>query len=515
MVGLGLAVGAVSAAGVAAPSTATRRLAGDDPFALGVASGDPLPDAVVIWTRLVVDPCAPDGELPPGDRDVDWQVALDERFRTVVRAGTVRARRPTAHAVKVDVTGLPPGADLWYRFRVDGHVSPTGRTRTAPLAFAPAGALTVAWASCQNWSDGHYPAYTDMAAHAPDVVLHLGDYIYEKPIPTQNGRQPGQSVPASARFEAETLDDYRERYALYKSDPALREAHRMSPFIVTMDDHEVDNNWAATIPEDGMDTARFMRRRAAAFQAWWEHMPVRLPAPNGGRLRMYRRFRFGTLAQFDLLDTRQYRDDQVNGDNDTAQNSATADPHRTLLGSTQERWLAAGLDTSTRWSVLAHQVPIADLARIDDGVRSVSMDGWSGYQAQRRRLLDAVRARRVDNLVSLVGDIHRNVVADIRTDYDRASPTLGVEFAGTSISSGGDGSDSDATDRALKSASPHVRFGNAQRGYVLGRITERAWESEFRVSDRVSDPAAPLRRRAVVTVPARDGGGRAPVVDVV
>jgi alkaline phosphatase D len=241
-----------------------------------------------------------------------------------------------------------------------------------------------------------------------------------------------------------------------------------------------------------------------AYKAWWENTPVRAELrPNGPDMQIYRRFGFGDIAQFSVLDTRQYRSDQVNGDTDGPQNDLTAQPGRTITGASQERWILDGLASSTaRWNVLAHQTTIADLARTKNGARAVSMDSWSGYEASRARILDGARERRVGNLVSIVGDIHRSVVSELKSTYTRPAPTVGVELAGTSIASGKDGADSDENDQQLKAASPHVKFGNAQRGYVLNRLTHSDWQAEFRVADSIADPALPLHRRATITIPA-------------
>ncbi|MFT4042288.1 MAG: alkaline phosphatase D family protein [Gordonia sp. (in: high G+C Gram-positive bacteria)] len=484
---------------------------GHNPFTLGVASGDPLPDGVVLWTRLAADPLARGGGMGSLAVPVEWEVATDESARHVVRRGMTIATPLNGHSVHVDVRGLQPSADYFFRFRANGEISPTGRTRTAPAAGHHHHALTFAFASCQSWADGYYLAFADMAAHAPDLVFHLGDYIYEKPIPADGGRRHTIAMPSSAQHECMTLDDYRDRYALYKLDPDLQRAHSVSPFITIFDDHEVDNNWAADIPEDGAPIPAFLARRAQAMRAWWENTPVRTAQqPHGLDIRAYRRFTFGDLAQFSVLDTRTYRSDQVNGDNDHPQNAATADPRRTITGAAQERWLLDGLGASTaRWNVLAHQTTIADLARERHGTRAVSMDGWSGYEASRARILDGARARNVRNLVSVVGDIHRNIVSELRSTYTRPAPTVGVELAGTSITSGADGQDSDANDRALKAASPHIHFGNAQRGYVLNRLSHDRWEAEYRVATSIAHSTGTLHRRALITIP----NGR-PEIDV-
>jgi alkaline phosphatase D len=435
---------------------------------------------------------------------VDWEMAQDSSFRHIVRGGRALATSEDGHSVHVDVRGLSPSTDYFYRFRSRGHISDTGRTRTAPAAGADVTGMTFAWASCQAWGDGFFNAYDDMASAAPDVVFHLGDYIYEKPIPPDGARRETSAMPSSCHSECRTLDDYRDRYALYKLDPHLQRAHRTSPFIITFDDHEIDNNWAGTVSEDNVPIPQFLLRRAAALKAWWESTPVRATFnPTRGDIRIYRRFTFGNLAEFSVLDTRQYRSDQVNGDTDGPLNRLTADPARTITGDVQERWILDGLASGgARWNVLAHQTPMADLARYRNGSAAVSMDAWSGYEGSRTRILDGARMRGVDNLVSIVGDIHRSVVSELKSTYTRPAPTVGIEMAGTSIASGGDGSDSDDSDRELKAASPHVKFGNAQRGYVLNSVTQRNWEATFRVAESIADPDTRLYTRATITVPA-------------
>lgn len=473
-------------------------------FTLGVASGDPLPDGVVLWTRLAVDPMARGGGMCGVPVNVDWEVATDETMRRVIRRGTTIATADGGHSVHIDLRGLQPSTEYFYRFRALGDISVIGRTRTAPAASAQPRLLTVAVASCQNWGEGYFVAYRDLAAHAPDVVFHLGDYIYETPPPARGPRR-GDPRPRSAFRAATSIDDYRDRYALYRADADLQEAHRVSPFIMGFDDHEVADNWAGDVPADGTAMRDFVIRRAAGLRAWWENTPTRISARRPGvDMRAYRRFTFGDLAQFHLLDTRSHRSDQVNGDRDTAQDARTADPTRTMLGSAQEQWLLDGLaQPRRRWNVIAQQLPMADLARLDGTTRAVSMDGWSGYEPARTRILDGAHRRDVTGLVSLAGDIHRSVVADLRSDYRTESPVVGVELAGTSISSGGDGEDSDDNDRRLKAASPHVRFGNAQRGYLLNRVRPDRWECEMRVTDTVADPGARLYRRALITIPTR------------
>lgn len=299
------------------------------------------------------------------------------------------------------------------------------------------------------------------------------------------------------------LNDYRDRYAMYKADENLAAAHASAPFVTTFDDHEVDNNWASQISQDDDDPKQFLLRRADAFKAWWENTPVRANLrPSGPDMKVYRRFSFGDLVDFSVLDTRQYRSDQANGDGEHAQNAETADPSRTITGAEQEQWILDGFSSPSKWNFLAHQTVISDLARGLDADRKVGMDPWSGYEASRHRILDGARDRGTKNVASIVGDIHRTIVSELRRDYqDQVSPVVGVEIATTSIASGKDGADVDTTGAAITHGSPHVKFGNARRGYLRASLTPSEWRSEVRVLDAVSTPGNAVRTAATVTVP--------------
>lgn len=500
---LGGTAAAQSPADSSSASASSAGLAGlDHPFSLGVASGDPLPDSVILWTRLAPQPFAPGGGMPPVPVPVGWEVAEDARFASVVARGTAIAVPEDAHSVHVDVRGLRPWREYFYRFTLPGVASPVGRTRTTPAPGAALAGLRFSWASCQSWPDGYYNAYDDMAARGDDVVFFLGDYIYEGEI-KDSGIRDLSGVPTEVRAEPYTLDQYRLRYGLYKGEAPLQRAHAAAPWIVTIDDHEVDNNWAAQISQDDDDPVEFLRRRAQAFKAWWEHTPTRLAPPTGPDLTIYRRVDYGDLARFSVLDTRQYRSDQLHGDKDHALDAETADPARTITGPEQEKWLLDGLAGSpTTWNVLAHQTVITDLPQVKDGERLVSMDQWGGYEASRHRVLDGAAARGTRNLVSMVGDIHRNVVSELRRDYRDDSPAVGVEFAGTSIASGKDGKDSDAANEQYLAHNPAVKFGNAQRGYVGVQLTREAWTADLRVAEKNTAPGQPLHTRATIRVPA-------------
>ncbi|MDN6439334.1 MAG: alkaline phosphatase D family protein [Corynebacterium nuruki] len=480
---------------------------GADLFSLGIASGDPLPDSVILWTRLAPSPLEPGGGMPPLPVPVDWEVATDPSFRRIVARGTEIALPDNAHSVHVTVNGLQPWTEYHYRFRARGQITDPGRTKTTPAAGQSLPALSFAWASCQNWVNGLWTAYTDLAdttSHGPlDVILHLGDYIYEGDHRKSDARDT-RDIDFSVTREPYTLDEYRLRYSLYKREPELQTAHRAAPWIVTMDDHEVDNNWAGEISQDDDDPAAFLQRRAQAFKAWWEHTPTRVQAPTGPTLTIYRQAVYGDLATFNVLDTRQYRSDQLYGDGSHVQDAGTADPARTMVGAQQENWLLDNLASSTtRWNILAHQTVMTDLAQMTDGERQVSMDGWSGYEASRHRILDGAVDRGVDNLMSIVGDIHRNTVSELKRDYrDGHSPAVGVEIAGTSISSGGDGEDLDAAAENMLATTPEIKLSSAQRGYVRTTVTPEKWSSDLRVVDQVTTPGGRMRTRATVTVPA-------------
>ncbi|HKG92793.1 MAG TPA: alkaline phosphatase D family protein [Gemmatimonadaceae bacterium] len=463
----------------------------DDPFQLGVASGDPTPDGAVLWTRLAPRSLEPEGGMDGQRAVVGWEVADDESFGRVVARGRATAAPELGYSVHVDVRGLAPERWYFYRFTAGDAASPVGRLRTtpAPGAIAP---LRFAVASCQHYEQGLFTALGHLAREPElDLVTHLGDYIYEY------AAAPGR-VRAHAGLEARTLDDYRRRYAQYKADPLLRGAHERCPWVVTWDDHEVDNNYAGLVGENGAESEEQMReRRAAAYQAWWEHQPVRVPrARSWADLSITRRFDWGALARFWMLDTRQFRGDQPCGDGHQVPCADWADPSRTMLGAAQERWLLDGLAGSRAagWQVLANQVMLAPFDEDSDAGRRFSMDQWSGYPAARDRLLGALTARARHRTVVLTGDIHSSWVNELRSSFSApTAPTVAAEFVGTSISSGGDGADrvGIVTDAAL-AANPHLKWHNARRGYFTCAVTPELWRAEYRVVPFVSQPDAPV-----------------------
>jgi alkaline phosphatase D len=473
--------------------TRRPRLAGD-PFTLGVASGDPTPSGAVIWTRLAPQPLDPDGGLAGERVGVDWEVAEDDAFTQIVRRGRATAAPELGYSVHVDVPGLEPDRWYVYRFTIPDGSSPPGRLRTTPAAGAVT-PLRFAFASCQHYEQGYYTAYDHLAREELDLVAHLGDYIYE--YAGVDGR-----VRKYATTEVRTLDQYRARYAQTKSDPALMLAHARAPWIVTWDDHEVDNNYAGLVGENAMEAEEQMRqRRATAYQAWWEHQPVRVPrARSWADLGITRVVDWGALARFWVLDTRQYRSDQACGDGlDEVPCGDWADPARTLLGAAQERWLLDGLPASgARWQVLANQVTVAPFDQASGPARGLWMDSWAGYPASLERLLTAVARHAANRTVVLTGDIHSNWVNELRARYDRPdAPVVGAEFVGTSISSGGDGAEASRMwSDAARAENPHALWHNARRGYVGCVVTGDDWRTSYRTVPFVSRRGAPVETAA-------------------
>ncbi|HEY9236312.1 MAG TPA: alkaline phosphatase D family protein [Phenylobacterium sp.] len=489
----------------------------DTPFTLGVAAGDPAPDGFVIWTRLAPQPLGEHGGMPPLAVVVRWEVAEDERFQRVARSGEALARPELAHSVHVEVDGLKPRRPYWYRFRVDGaaDASPAGMARTAPAAGDHPERVRLASAGCQHYQGGLFTAWRYLSQENDlDAVFHYGDYIYEGGAPAK----PPVILDAAGRpidrrhvgGEIYSLDDYRRRYAQYKTDPDLQAAHAAAAFIVSFDDHEVDNNFAGDIDQDGTPPEFFALRRMAAMQAWYEHMPVRRAQfPRGGRTVMYRRFDYGSLLRMHVLDTRSYRSDQL-CERVGAPNCRTVDdPSATMLGAGQEAWLAAGLRNSAGWNLLAQQVFVMPYQRrlLDGSVQPGGTDTWSGYPEARRRLVRTITDSGLTNVVVATGDAHIHAVGTVPLrDDEPDGPAAATEFLATSITSGGDGSAETEGTLAILRGSPNVSLVNAQRGYQTFDVTRREWNTELKVLDRVQAPAGKLSTLARYVVEPRRPG---------
>jgi alkaline phosphatase D len=447
----------------------------DEVFALGVASGDPRADSVILWTRLVADPTVPDGAIGTADPvPVAWEVATDEGFDDVVAGGAAVAEEALAHSVHVEVDGLDPDSWYWYRFTVDGRTSPAGRARTTPADDDDPEVLRFAFASCQNRQDGFWTAHDHLAEEDVDLVLFLGDYIYEGP-PEPESVQPCVTAAPS------DLPSYRARWAEYKADPALRAAHARAPWVCTWDDHEVGNDYAGDVAYgmaagDEAARERFLTLRAAAYQAFYEHQPVRLDPPDGADLRIYRSVDWGTLARFCVLDGRQYRSDQECGATAVIAGAgplcaaAEADD-RTMLGAEQEAWLGEALGSSeARWNVVAQQTVVAN---VPFAAGLVNLDQWDGYPAARERLVGQLAG--VANPVVITGDIHLSAAGTIES---APGEPVAAELVGTSISSSFPLAEAI---EALVSELPNVQYINAhQRGYVVCEVTADELRADFR-----------------------------------
>jgi alkaline phosphatase D len=475
------------------------------PFSLGVASGDPWPDSVVLWTRLAPEPFD-GGGMPMANVEVSWQIATDRTFRTIVKSGTVIARPELGHSVHVEAGGLSAGREYWYRFRCGGETSQIGRTKTAPAPGTPVDRIRFGVCGCGHYETGYFSAYGRLGDEQFDFVFHTGDYIYE-------GRGDKHRNPRNVRHhlgeEIYTLVDYRNRYAQYKSDPDLLAAHLSAPFIVAWDDHEVDNDYAGDQDERDTPPEVFLLRRAAAYQAYYESMPLRHTSlPTGPTLPLFRHLKFGNLIDLSVLDTRQYRSKQA-ACGDPAQCPELFDVNRTILGDAQEKWLFDNLAKSdATWTVVAQQVPtFARDMNAANPVSRYSVDKWDGYVQSRKRLFGHLRDAKTPNPIVLSGDVHNHWCADLKTDFaDPGSPTVGVEFTNSSVTSGGDGADVTPTWELIRKDNPHVTYHNNKRGYLACTATAAAMRADFRVVDRVTIADQPARTaRSMVVEAGRPG----------
>ena len=466
------------------------------PFSLGVASGYPSPAGVVLWTRLT-------GDLGPLAIPVRWEVASDDSMKKIISHGEMNADPEWAHSVHVEVQGLEPDRWYWYRFTALDAQSTIGRTRTAPAASARPARLRFAFASCQHYEQGYFGAYRHIVADQPDLLVFLGDYLYESSWGKELVRSHGSPVPYA-------LEQYRARHALYKTDPDLQAAHAACPWIVTWDDHEVVNDYADDRSADGMDRKSFLERRAAAYRAYYEHMP--LPArmrPDGPHMRIYTQLGWGALARFYLLDNRQYRSWQACPRPGRRGGSNTVDveacprlgaPGRSMLGRAQERWLDGAFnETRAKWNILAQSTLMAQIDQQPGPGRRAWTDGWDGYPAARGRLLESVVAREISNPVVIGGDVHSFNVCQLKSDFDDpASPVVASEFVGTSITS--QAWPQERIDELLPD-NPHVLYAEGRyRGYTRVDLGEKLWKADLRAMESVQTRDAACRTLATFVV---------------
>lgn len=461
------------------------------PFSLGVASGDPMPDSVVLWTRLAPDPLAADGQggMPNAPVEVRWEIAPDDGFHQIVQTGSSTASPTLAHSVHVDATGLAPGRTYFYRFMAGGEVSPIGRTRTAPAIGSPVDRLRFAFASCQNYESGYFTSYPHIVADDPDMVIFLGDYIYENA-----GGQDPASARAATGGTLRTLADFRNRYATYKGDGDLQAAHAAVPWVLTWDDHEVTNDYSGEAVEDGDgNVISVLDLRTNAYQAYNEHQPLRPGSlPTGPDMQLYRRLTWGDLAEFQVLDTRQYRTPFPSGYGEQPRDAAAFDPSTTITGPDQERWLLDGLDHSAaRWNVIAQQVLMAELLHQREP-EIYWTDAWDGYPAARNRILSHLQTGAVSNPVVITGDWHSTFVNELRANFeDETSPTIAAEFVVSSISSNGDGGGYQDYYGPMIPLNPHIRlFDGDRRGYQRVEVTPDEWRVDLQMVDTVLSETA-------------------------
>ncbi|WP_417464212.1 alkaline phosphatase D family protein [Kordiimonas sp.] len=462
------------------------------PFTLGVASGDAMPTGFVIWTRLAPDPLD-HRAVGPDPVPVAYEIAEDEAFTRVVQKGAVVAHAENAHAVHVDVVGLLPGRPYFYRFHAGDEVSPVGRARTTPAIMAPLERMKFAFCSCQNFTEGYFKAYRDMVAEDVELIVHLGDYIYEQSYGAAHRRVPvGNAV---------TLDDYRALHATYKLDPDLQAAHAHTSWLFTWDDHEVANDYAADQGQNFEDPIEFLRRRAAAYKAYYEHLPLRrAAAPIGADAALFGRTNYGNLLEINMLDTRQYRTDQPCQTPDEGgwqlidgTCAERFEPTRSILGEAQEKWLMWGMGRAgAKWNVMAQGMLFSKHDYKPGDGELIGSEYWDGYVASRDRVLDMFEKRNVSNPVIIGGDVHATYVCDVKRDFDDPrSKTVASEFVATSITSG-----NSYWQRNMPSIpeNPHIKlYEGRYRGYTLCDVTNDGWTADLRVVDDVTKPELDAR----------------------
>lgn len=473
-------------------------------FTLGVASGDPVSDGFVLWTRLAPQPLQEDGGMSDPTR-VTWQLSESPTFATLTQSGQSLATSDWAHSVHVEVTGLRPGRQYYYRFIANGQNSPTGRALTSPMFGSQVDRLRLGVASCQHYEQGFFNSYRDMVAQDPDIILHMGDYIYEASW--------GPQVRRQSSADAMTLADYRILHAEYKTDAALQSAHAHAPWLFIWDDHEVANDYAGFNDENYMPVEAFKARRRAAYKAYYEHMPVRLRSkPRGDHMRLHDYFYYGNLATMALTDARQYRADQAcqtpeRGGAQVVNCEELADNSRSMFGAEQERWLMPSfLRSGAEWEILAQPTLFSKLNQTNrEGQPGSWSDGWDGYPATRSMILDAAAQRKPKNFVSLGGDMHSWWQADLLADYaDPASQIVGTEFVTTSVTA-----HSYAYNRftAMLPDNPHIHFfDDRKRGYSLIDITPDTFKVQMREMDSVYDPDSPATTRKTFIVESGQAG---------
>ena len=490
--------GAGASAAILSVSARAVGLGSASLFTLGVASGEPSSDGMVLWTRLAPAPLQADGGMSTKPVAVRWEIAADEQFRTIVRTGTAQAEPHWGHSVHVEVAGLQSARPYWYRFIANGETSPVARTRTAPARGASVDHLRLCFGSCQKYEAGFYAAWRHVVAEDPDLILFLGDYIYE------GAPNPKDAVRLHKNPEPMDLAGYRIRYATYKLDPLLQAAHQIAPWATTWDDHEVANDYAGALDENNSDPAAFLRRRAAAYQAYYEHLPLRRAMhPTGPDMRLYRTLDWGSLAQFQIIDDRQYRGARAcqppglveahkKNMSLVAACADLDDPSRSMLGTKQDAWLMEALGKSkATWNLLAQQTLMHEQRRIDpaepNAAPKVPVDNWSGFPAARDRIFRRWAEAKTSNPLALGGDIHAFAAADLPNPDRPDGPPVASEFVGGSITS----LFHDASYKALAKSNGLAFAENEVRGYSRIDFTVKGADVRFRgLADALREDSA-------------------------
>jgi alkaline phosphatase D len=503
LAGLGAGASVVAAA---APSPA---LAASTVFQHGVASGDPLPGGILLWTRVTPTPESTPASGAGPVVTVDWQVAADASFASIVASGAVTTGPDRDHTVKVDVAGLTPATTYWYRFGLSGTWSPTARTMTAPAADAAITRLKAGVVSCANWEAGYFAAYRHLAERGDlNLVVHLGDYLYEYGTGEfdAGGKVVRKVAPAN---ETITLADYRIRHALYKTDPDLQALHASVPWIITWDDHEVANDmWSGGAENHTPATeGSFAARVAAARQAYAEWMPVRLAADG----HIYRRLRYGNLFELSMLDLRTYRSEQASG-------TDADSPSRTITGAAQMSWLTDGLVNSTAtWKIVGNPVmisrldvgtlpawllgPLGELIGVPANGYALNADQWDGYNADRERLVDTLRTHATKDVVFITGDIHTSWANELTTKNTGSANPAAAEFVVPSVTSdnindylgtSAGGPLSLLAASLIKVTNPHVKWVETDgHGFgVLDLTTSRCRMDWYHLADRTKQSSS-------------------------
>ncbi len=460
-------------------------------FSLGVASGDPTHDRVILWTRLVSDPLTHNQNPLTEAVEVAYDVATDAEFSSLIVSGVATATPELGHSVHVDVTGLDANSWYYYRFRIGNQVSPVGHTRTFPPADQPADRLKFVFASCQDFQWGTFVLWNHASQEADlDAVVFLGDYIYELNLGDLSPNKDGSRVWKSPT--PETLSDYRSRYAQTKTDAMLQKAHAAAPWLVTFDDHEVSNNYAGDVGQGDINQPKSKTRRLAAYQAWYEHTPIRLDPnlSNFDDLIVHRNFTFGSLANLILIETRQHADappcrTATSGMSDDGPDCAEReDPKRTNLGETQEQWLTTTLTTSdTTWNVLCNPLMFSTVNIGTKESPQFTRDTWDGYPLARDRLIDTITSHKVSNPVIVTGDWHASFVLDVRKTPD--GPSVMPEFVGSSITTLIFGTD-------YRPANPQIKYFADKHCYCVATVTPDSFTCAFKYVDDVWNLAAPI-----------------------